>query len=66
MIKVTQHMALPVDLQGKPRVDELLSRLREIVREIRKENPEIAGSSLYDVGIVPESNGVEVNLYFEA
>lgn len=65
MIKVTQYMTLPVDMQGRPKVDALLDKLKEVVRQLRAENPEIAGGSLYDVGIVPGGASVEVNLYFE-
>lgn len=43
---------------------ELLKTVKDSVRLVKSENPELVDCNLCDVGFIQQSNGLEIKLYF--
>lgn len=52
------------EMASQVRSGKFLSLLRNMVKDVRARNPQLAGYRLFDVGLVNRGRRIEVRLYF--
>jgi hypothetical protein len=62
---ITIRRLLPKDeIQSGGNTGNILKRMRGLVREARNNEPALADSTLYDIGLVRHDNAWEIKMYF--
>jgi len=58
------RLLLPDEVEAGSKSGNLLRQMRHLVRETRRQEPALADSLLYDIGIIRRGSAMEIKLYF--